>query len=251
MSRILAIAWQTVREAMRAQVLYVLGGSGLLIIAGATLLAPIALGQVRRIVLDLGLTAMSLIGLLVLTLLGTNLVAREIERRTVDVLLVKPIRRADYVLGKYLGLLMTLAVLVAAETVFLLVAVVLVSGTPEPRTFLGGAMVLLELATLAALVLLFASFAGPLVAAFLTVATYVAGHLVSDLFAFATAAGAPALAWAYYALPNLASFDVRPEVVHGLALEPGRLMLAVAHGASYSALALVLAILVFERREFR
>jgi len=251
MSRIFAIAWHTVREAMRAQVLYVLGGSGLLIIAGATLLAPIALGQVKRIVIDLGLTATSLLGLLVLTLLGTNLVAREIERRTVDVLLAKPIRRSDYVLGKYLGLLVTLAVLVAAETGFLLVALVLVTGGLEPRSLLGGGMVFLELATLGAVVILYASFAGPLVAAFLTVATYVAGHLVGDLADFAQAAGAPALAWAYYALPNLASFDVRPEVVHGIPIEIGRLALAAAHGASYAALALLLAVLVFERREFR
>jgi hypothetical protein len=100
-------------------------------------------------------------------------------------------------------------------------------------------------------VVLYASFAGPLVAAFLTVATYVAGHLVADLTDFAAAAGASAMAWAYYALPNLASFDVRPEVVHGLPIESGRLLLTAAHGASYAALVLVLAIMVFERRELR
>jgi hypothetical protein len=100
-------------------------------------------------------------------------------------------------------------------------------------------------------VLLFASFAGPLVAAFLLVATYVAGHLVLDLHEFARAAGLPLLGWCYYALPNLASLDLRPEVVHGLEFAPGRIALAVAHGASYTALALTLAVLVFERREFR
>lgn len=251
MRRIQAIAIHTFREAVRAQVLYVLGGSGVVIMGGAVLLAPIALGQVKRIVLDLGLTSMGLIGLLVLTLLGTTLVAREVERRTIEVLLAKPVSRLEYVLGKYLGLALALGFLVAAETGFLALAVLLSTGTADPRLLLGGAMVLVELLTLAALVLLYGSFAGPLVAAFLTVSTYVAGHLAGDLHDFAVAGGRPFLAGVAYALPNLASFDVRPEVVHGFPIDWGRLVLAVAHAASYAAAAIALAVVVFERREFR
>lgn len=252
MRHIFGIAMHVFREALRAQVLYVLGFCGLAIMGGAALLAPIALGQLRRIVIDLGLMAMSLIGLLVLSFLGTNLTAREIERRTIEVLLAKPIRRAEYVLGNYLGLALALGLFVLAETAFLSLAVFFATGVPDPRPLLGGAMVLLELLTLAAVVVLYGSFAGPLVAAFLTIATYVAGRLVGDLHDFAAATKAPtAVSWIAYALPNLASFDVRPEIVHGFALDPQRLMLAVAHGLSYAACALILAILVFERRELR
>jgi len=251
MKHVLAIANHIFREALRAQVLYVLGASGLAITGGAVLLAPIALGQVKRIVIDLGLMAMSLVGLLLLALLGTHLVARDIERRTIEVLLAKPIRRAEYIMGNYLGLVMALALFVAANTAFLSLAVFLATGEVDLRPLFGGAMVLLELSTLAAIVLLYSSFSGPLVAAFLIAATYVAGHLVGDLHDLAVAAKAPAFAWASYALPNLASFDVRPEVVHGFAVDPGRVLLAVAHGASYAACALTLAVLVFERRELR
>jgi ABC-type transport system involved in multi-copper enzyme maturation permease subunit len=251
MSSILAIARHTFREALRAQVLFVLAGSGLVMVLGATLLAPLALGQVRRIVIDLGLTAMSLVGFLVLVLLGTTLLAREIEGRTVDLLLAKPIRRADYVLGKYLGLAFTVALLVASQAVFMSLTLLLATGEADWRPLIGCGTILVELLMLSGLVLLFGSFAGPLVAAFLLFATYVAGHLVGDLHEFAQAAGLPFLSWCYYALPNLASLDLRPEVVHGFALDPGRIALALAHGGSYTALTLILAVLIFERREFR
>jgi ABC-type transport system involved in multi-copper enzyme maturation permease subunit len=251
MRHILAIAQHVFREALRAQVLYVLGASGLAITGGAVLLAPIALGQVKRIVIDLGLMAMSLVGLLLLTLLATHLVARDVERRTIEVLLAKPIRRSEYVLGNYLGLALALALYVAANTAFLGLAVALATGEIDPRPLLGGGMVLLELLTLAAVAILFTSFCGSLVAAFLLTATYVAGHLAGDLHDFARVAGAPVMAWASYVVPNLASFDLRPEVVHGFALDPGRLLLAVAHGVSYAGCALTLAILVFKRRELR
>jgi hypothetical protein len=160
-------------------------------------------------------------------------------------------RRAEYVIGNYLGLVLALALFVAANAAFLSLAVVLATGEIDLKPLFGAAMVLIELTTLAAIALLYSSFAGPLVAAFLIAATYVAGHLVSDLHDLAVAAHAPAFAWASYALPNLASFDVRPEVVHGFALDPGRLCLAVAHGVSYAACALTMAVLVFERRELR
>lgn len=251
MSGILAIARHTFREAVRAQVLYVLSASGLVMVLGATLLAPLALGQVKRIVIDLGLTSMSLIGFLVLTLLGTTLVAREIERRTVDLLLAKPIRRADYVLGKYLGLASTVALLVLAQAIFLTVALVLATGEADWRPLAGCAMVFVELLMLASLVLLYGSFAGPLVAAFLMMATYAAGHLAGDLYGFAESADLPVLTWCTFILPNLASLDLRAEVVHGAPFDGWRILLALAHGVSYTAFALTVAVLVFGRREFR
>jgi ABC-type transport system involved in multi-copper enzyme maturation permease subunit len=252
MKPIFAIAIHTLREALRAQVLYVIAVSGLLLTGGALLLAPIALGQVDRIVLDLGLTGMSLAGLLVLTLLGTTLLAREMERRTTDVLLSKPIRRLDYMLGKYLGFLMALTLLVAAETGFLFLALKMASpGDVTWRPLLGAGMTLAELAVEAALLLFFASFAGPLVGAFFLISAYVVGHLAPDLIELAGRAQLPILKWIYFAVPNLASLDVRPEVVHGVAIDPSRIALALAHAASYSAASLALAVLVFSRRELR
>jgi len=251
MKPILAIAVHTLREALRAQVLYVIAGSGLLLTGGALLLAPIALGQIDRIVLDLGLSGMSLAGLLVLTLLGTTLLAREMERRTTDVLLSKPIRRLDYLLGKYLGFLLALTLLVVAETGFLFLALEIAAGHVAWRPLLGAGMILAELGVLAALLLFFASFAGPMVGAFFLISTYVVGHLAPDLIEVAERAHLPFLRWIYFAVPNLASLDVRPEVVHGLPLDPGRIALALAHAGSYAAAALALAVLVFNRRELR
>jgi ABC-type transport system involved in multi-copper enzyme maturation permease subunit len=249
--RVLAIAINTFRETVRARVLYVLALAGVLTIGSSALLSPLALGETDRITKDIGLAAIDLLGLLIITLLGTTIVYKEIERRTIVLLLSKPIARYEFVLGKFLGLSCTLAVAVAAEMVCVQLAVVLAGGGLDPRLAGAAGMALVALLTVNAVAMLYASFSGPLVAAFLTGATYVAGRLGGDLFDFAVEHGLPFLAYVFYLLPNLASMDLRAQVVHGIAFDPHQVGLALAHGLSYTLGALLLAVLAFRRREFR
>jgi ABC-type transport system involved in multi-copper enzyme maturation permease subunit len=248
---ILAIALNTFRETVRAQVLYVLIGAGLVTIAVSTVLAPVALGENVRITKDIGLTTIDALGLMIVTFLGTTIVYKEIERRTIMVLLSKPIHRYEFVLGKFVGLSMTLALVVAVETLFLVVAVKLASGGFDPRLLGASAMAFLMLVTINAVAVCYTSFAGPMVAAFLTLATFMAGRLADQLADFATQQGLPALKVFFYLLPNLASMDVRAEVVHGVAFDWPGVALAVLHGLSYTTAALCFAVLMFRGRQFR
>jgi ABC-type transport system involved in multi-copper enzyme maturation permease subunit len=250
-NRILAIALNTFRETIRARVIYVLLLAGLLTIGSATLLSPLALGETTRITKDVGLTAIELLGLLIITLLGTTVVYKEIEKRTVVLLLSKPIRRHEFILGKFLGLSLTLALVVVVETVFVELALLLAGGGFDVRLLAGVGMGLAALTTINAIAMLYASFAGPILAAFLTGATYVAGRLGTDLFAFAAGHDIPVVGYVFYLLPNLSSMDLRSEVVHGFAFDPAHIGLALAHGLSYAAGALILAVVAFRHREFR
>jgi len=251
MNRIIALAINTFREAIRARVLYVLIAVGLVIIGCSTVFAPMTMGEGPRITTDLGLTLIEVLGLLIITLLGTTIIYKEFERRTVMVLLSKPVRRHEFLIGKFLGMTMTLLLMVVVETLFVQAALWIGAGDPDIRIFWGAGMAFAMLTTLNAISTLFSSFAGPMVAAFLTFATFLAGKLIGDLVTFAELQRVAAVRYFYYLLPNLASLDVRAEIVHHMAIEPGRVVLALAHGMSYSAAALILAVLAFRDREFR
>jgi ABC-type transport system involved in multi-copper enzyme maturation permease subunit len=250
-AHVVAIGVNTFREAMRARVLYVLLAAGVLTMSTATLMSPLALGEGVRITKDVGLTTIDVLGLLIITLLGTTIVYKEIEKRTIVVLLSKPIRRFEFVLGKFVGLSLCLLLVVVVETAFLEAAVLLTTGAIDPRLVAGAGMGFMMLITVNAVAVMYSSFAGPLVAAFLTFSTFVAGNLVDQLAGFAAQHDVAALRYVFYALPNLASMDVRAEVVHGFAFDPAGLGLAIAHGLSYAAGALLIAVMAFRNREFR
>ena len=250
-SRVLAIAVNTFRETVRARVLYVLVLAGALTIGAGTLLSPLALGETARITKDVGLAAIDVLGLAIIVLLGTTLVYKEIEKRTIVLLLSKPLRRHEFIAGKFLGLTLTLALAVAVESSFLEAALWLGGAGFDLRVLGAAGRGCLARVPTTARPLPYAGFAGPLVAAFRTAATFGAGRLTGDLLELAALQHAPALQVVFYVLPNLASMDVRPQVVHGLPFDAAQIGLAIAHGMSYSAGALVLAVLAFRHREFR
>ena len=253
MSAIAAIALNTFREAVRDRVLYLILAFALLVIGLSRFLALLTVGSEVKIVKDFGLSAVSIFGLLAAVFVGVSLVFKEIERRTVYTLLAQPVRRWQFICGKYAGLLMVLGASVAATGSAVLIAVALKGESPWP---LMPAIVLafVELAVVAAFAVLFSSFTNPILASVGTVATYVAGHLSwsFDLLKrrMTGDAGRALCDVLHTIVPNLDRLDVKAAVVHGIALPPGYLPSAIAYGALYAASVVVLACLVFERREF-
>ncbi len=251
MSPIGAIATNTFRETIRAKTLYLLLAAGALTVGTATLLSPVALGETVRVTKDIGLATADVLGMLIVGILGTTLVYKEIDRRTIVVILAKPIRRHEFLLGKFFGLALAIAVVVAAQGVFVQGALWLAGSPFDPRIWLGVAMTWMALATITAVAIFFSAIAGPLVAGFLTLCTFVAGRLVGDLADLATQHGLSGLEYVAYVLPNLASMNVRAEIVHGVPFDWPSVALAVVHGVSYSAAVLVIASMAFRTRQFR
>lgn len=262
--RVWAIAGNTFRENIRDRILYNLILFGLIMILSSLILGQLTLGNENKVILDLGLSAISLFGMLIAIFIGIGLVYKELERRTAYALLAKPVRRHELILGKYLGLLITLAVNVAIMTVGLELALAFTGGIGWngflrviPAVF----MVFLSLAVITALALLFSTFSTPALSALFTFFLWIAGHFGGDLVRFGELTESAAVRWLcrvlYYALPNLSNFtivDSRNVIqIAGSfrAIDPFAIAGATLYCVVYCAAIVSLATIVFARREFK
>ncbi|MFN8546934.1 MAG: ABC transporter permease subunit [Candidatus Eisenbacteria bacterium] len=252
MRGILSLAWHTWIEAVRDRVLYLLLFFGLFVFLAAQLLAPLALGEGRRITIDLGLASLSLFGCLLTIFVGHQLIFREIERKTLYFVFARPVRRSAFVLGKYLGLLFTLACTVGAMG-GLLALVLLVRGYAfGVGLFEAIGLVFLELSIVAALAVLLASFTSPILAGLFTLAAYIIGHGSGDLLELLTNAGpqsAGLVKWTSWIVPRLDLYHDAWPVLSLAAYSADQLALAAGYAGMYAAASLVLAAIVLERRE--
>src|SRR5437763_582784 len=192
---ITAIARNAFREAVRDRVLYNLVLFALLLIVGSIFLGELSAGQEAKIIVDLGLGAMLLFGTFIAIFVSTGLVYKEIERRTLYAILSKPVGRGEFLLGKYLGLCLTLAVNVLVMCVGVSLALMYVKRGYDPlalRIWPAVALIYVELMIILAVALLFSSFSSPALSAFLTFAVFVIGHFSADLKTLAAATGTTA-----------------------------------------------------------
>lgn len=252
--RIRVLALNTFREAIRDKVLLTLLVFALLVMGSARIIQPLALGEEVKVIQDMGLSAAALFCVLIAVLVGGRLVYKEVEKHTIYIVLGKPVRRWEFIVGKYVGLLLVLLVSLVVLTAGMY-AVLLLSGVkPSAYLLVAQAMTVCELAIVTAVAMLFSTFVTPIASSVFTFAIYFIGHLSRDLQALA--AQSPSVVvkalslFLYYVLPNLTNFNVRGEVVHNVVLNPEALVLAAVYAAVYSATALLISVLVFSRKEF-
>jgi len=248
-----AIALNTFREAIRDRILYLLLVFALVLIGFSRLLSLLTVGDEEKIIKDLGLSAISLFGVLISVFVGVSLVYKEIERRTILTLLANPVRRWQFVAGKYAGLLLVLGLNVGLMFAALS-ALLWIRGESPSRLLPAVLLIMVELAIVTAFATLFSAYTNPILAALGTLAVYVAGHLSWSLDLLKQRL--PEGVWRqlcdvlHAVLPNLDRLDLKAQVVHGIATPAGYVGAAVAYGASYSVVVLILACAVFERRNF-
>jgi ABC-type transport system involved in multi-copper enzyme maturation permease subunit len=262
------IAVNVFRESVRDKVLYNLVAFAILLMAASYLIGQLTAGQDVKIIKDLGLAATSVFGLFIAIFIGIGLVSKEVEKRSIYSLLAKPINRQQLVIGKYAGLLLTLAVnlaVMAAALYAVLAYMAWISPQGAARAWEGPALdpamlrafVLTfdELAIVTAIALFFSTFSTPLLSAALTFGFFVAGRFSADLRNFDQAVTSPVAAGVarvlYWVLPNLAPFDVRAQVVHGQPVSAGYVALMTGYGALYIGALIVAATVVFSRRDFK
>lgn len=255
MRPVIAIARNTIREALRERIALVAVVFGVAMVLASQVLAPLALGEGKKIVTDFGLAGSSLLATLLAITLGTSLLYKELERRTIYSMMAKPIRRTEFLVGKFLGLWSTGAALLAVTTLMVL-AVLTVAYRDTPWHLTGSlALTMIEIGIVTAFVVFYSSFTTPGLAAFFTVTSLVAGNFAEDLLYFGTHGSVPALeiatTAAYWILPHLTVFNARGLVVHGAAVPPERLLFAASYGVLYMGALLIAASAIFERREFR
>jgi ABC-type transport system involved in multi-copper enzyme maturation permease subunit len=254
LGRIGGIAVNTFRESIRDKVLVTLLVFAVLVMGSSRVIQPLALGEENKIITDLGLSAITLFCVLIAILVGGRIVYREVEKRTIYIMLSKPVRRWEFILGKYAGLMGVLLV-----SLFLMTAafyiILLVVRIPAPvRLLLPVVMTFFELAILTAVAVLFSTFVTPITGAVFTFAVYFVGHLTRDLKLLASMSPSPLVKFVslflYYVLPNLDNFNIRGEVVSNAVLDPGALSLSVVYAIVYTATLLLVSVAIFNRKEF-
>ncbi len=255
LARIAAVAGNTVREAVRNRVLYVLLFFAVGLISLGVLLSTLSYVEQERILQDVGLAAIRAFGVAIAIFVGVGLLHKEVDRRTIHTILSKPVSRGEFLLGKYAGLVATLWLLVLVMAAAF-VAVSVATGAPLGAGHAAAiSLIAAELSLMVAIATLFSAFTTPLLASLFSCGLFLAGHLSRDLRALGAQSDLPAMrdatALLYRVLPDLQGFNLTIHAVHGLPIVASDVWLPLAYGLGYTGLLLLLAVTIFERRDFR
>jgi Cu-processing system permease protein len=253
MTAVWTIAVNTIRELVRGKLLYNLLLFAVLFVAGSLLVAQLTIGNWVRIILDMGLGALEVAGVLMAIVIGVGIVAGELQRKTILPTLAKPVPRWTFCVGRYAGLVLLLTVN-AAVILAVLRIVLWLAGYPLRATTLEAVGLLcVEFAVLAAVAILFASFSTPILAGSYAFAVFFIGHLLPDLRLFAdkshSAIGKNLARGFYLLLPDLELLNLKSHASNELSVATTYVWNAAGYGLAYSAVVLALAILIFSRRD--
>lgn len=255
MSAFGAMVWNGFREARRNRVTVVVGAFAAVVLLSSTLVTEVTVATFDRVLTDFGLGMMSLILVFLTIFLSSGLLSREIERRTIFLVVSKPVSRSQFLLARLAGNMLTLAVLMAAMMLIFISQMALFMVSVNTTQILAVVGLWFELLVLTSAGILFSSFAGPAVSAIATTGIYFAGHLANDLFDIARRLDdgpvktvATAL---YYLLPNLERMNFRPQATYALPVDASTFFSGIGYGLGWAALFTAAAIFIFERRDFR
>lgn len=256
MSKLLSIALNTFRESVRDRILYNLVFFVLLITAAAVLLGELTAGNEARVIVNLGLSVVLLFGAFIAIFVGVGLVSKEIEKRTVYAIFAKPVSRHEFIVGKYLGLCLTLLLNVFIMAIGITLALLYVGnsaliGSVWAAVFL----IYLELIILTAIAILFSSFSSPILSALLTFLVFIIGHFNAALKELAESLGSQAtkifFSALYYFFPNLSFFSFSTNASHGQMPAGSYLLSAALYCLIYVVILLTASIVIFSRRNFK
>jgi ABC-type transport system involved in multi-copper enzyme maturation permease subunit len=256
-ARILHIASNTFREAVRDRVLYNLIAFALLLSGAAILVGQISIDIEKLVVINLGLTAVSLFGVVIAIFIGIGLVSKEIDKRTLYTVLSRPVRRWEFIVGKFFGLAGTLVVNTFLMVIGVFGALLYVAHhyqRPDAWILVALYFIVLQFLIICALALLFSSFSSPLLSAVFAFSLFVIGSFAEDLRGFAAMAHGLSR-WlatgAVYLVPNFSALNVISSVAHEQPVAGHLIFYNTAYALAYAAMALSGAVLIFEHRDLK
>lgn len=253
--KIYAIAINTFKEVIRDKIFYSLVFFALLLLGASVLLSTLTVGEQTKIIEDLSLSGINIFGVIIAVFVGIGLVSKELEKKTIYTIISKPIRRYEFLVGKFLGLALTLLVYIAVMSLFFLLILLAYSHVWAGSLLMAVLLIYMELLVVTAAAVLFSTFSTPTLSATYTLAIYVIGHLTGDLKGLAAKTGETAaktvLEIAYYVLPNLENFNIKGRVVHAVPVSWEYMCMACLYGLLYVAGLMMLSVIVFQRRNFK
>ncbi len=261
--KVLTIAGNTFKEAIRDRILYNLLFFALLMIAVSLLLATLTVGEQSKIIIDVGLASINIFGVLIAIFLGIGLIIKEIEKKTIYNILSKPVPRYQFIIGKYLGLLITIMVniiIMGAGLYLILIINELRWGHDIFNVNLdiwkAIYLIFIELMVVTAIALMFSTFSSSsTLSAIFTIAAYIIGHLTEELRLIGNKLPdsfmKSTISFFYYFLPDLDNFNIKGKVVHGIYVSASYISLITLYGLLYISVVLLLSGVIFQRRDFK
>ncbi|MFN8670480.1 MAG: ABC transporter permease [Candidatus Sericytochromatia bacterium] len=252
---ILSIAKNTFKEAIRDKILYIIILFSIFMIASSVLLSNLSIGQNQKMIVDIGLATINLFGVLITLFVGTSLLNKEIEKKTIYLLLTKPLRRSDFILGKHLGLSYTLFIITSIMSLCFYGILFFQNMTLNLSYLQVIALGYVELLLLMAFAIFFSTFASPVMSAMYTLGIYLTGHFTQDILNIGKLSQNETFMqvtqYIYYILPDLEKLNLKNIAIYmtdnsiNEVFAPG-----LMYGATYTIFVLIAAIFVFEFKEF-
>jgi ABC-type transport system involved in multi-copper enzyme maturation permease subunit len=270
MKRVLALTVLTFREGIRSRSLFGIAIFSLFILGLNVAVAGFFMRDIGKVTVDMNLSALTFAGLLLVLFIGVNLIAKDIDKKTIHLVLSKPISRVEYLWGKFLGILffvtasLLVLLLLSCGTIFLLLHLYpeYFLGFSWQVFFLASFFILVKMAVLCSIVVFFSSLTtSSFVTLIFSICSYIVGVTIEEVvFYLRTQFAVEDLALSEplrkliettaYVIPNFAVFDFKLEAAHGLAVDLSRVGIAFGYGAAYITVILLLASFIFQRREF-
>lgn len=255
--KIWTIARNVFLEVIRDRILYVIGVFAIIMVMAHTLLPEVSAGTEDKLIIDTGLATINILSLFVVVFVGTSLINKEIEKKTVLVLIAKPVSRAEFVLGKHFGLSLVMAVLISSLTVMML-GLLSMSGISYrlDLMLLATFFMFLEMLLLIAAAMMFGVITNTTLATLMTLAIFTVGHQTRNILALDKIAESESFRRVaeglFLILPDLERLNLKNEIANGFVSPPsgGNLLENAAYGLIYAALLLTVTVTVFESRQF-
>jgi ABC-type transport system involved in multi-copper enzyme maturation permease subunit len=250
-----AIAINTFKEAARNKIFYMLIVFGIVFALSSRLAGLLTLGDVSKVLKNVGLASINFFSVLIAIFTGTNLIYKEIDKKTIYNIISKPITRSNFIIGKFLGLAYTLLVALVSMAAVFFLFLFISTGEFDWRILIYFGLLYLELLIITTISLVFSSFSTPILSSIFTVIVYLMGHVLWTFNEFKYKLVEPVsriIAHAfYYMLPNLEKFNLRDQIVINMEIDMNTVFISIIYGIFYIVALLILAILIFNRREFK
>lgn len=269
MKPLLALAVITFKEGIRSRAMYGISIFALLLMIANVLLSSMMMQEVGKVAVDMALSTVSFVGLLLVFFVGINLVAKDLERKTIYMVLARPLSRSQYIWGKFMGIVALIIISVVIISLFAVASIIILKFSyPMFFTRFSWLMLLLSLSfttmsliIVSAMSFLFASFSSTsFISLVLTIVSYLIGSSINGVKALLEIPhdigerSSPIILYgvkiAYYIFPNLSLFDIKTQAAHGLEIPVSYIFWTFSYGIVYTGIIITLACFIFKKREF-
>lgn len=252
MKNILVIAKNTFKETIRDRILYGILSFALLFLISTTMFGSISLGEDVKVIKDLGLAGIYIFSLIIAIFLGTSLIYKELEKRTLYIIFSKPVSPFQFILGKFFGLWISIILNILLMTAFYLAVILIKGGGFDYVSLFAVLLMIFELSIFISLTIVFSTITTPLAGAIYSIIVLYIGHsigLLNSVIAKSNSFVKYLLLVVYYVFPNLEKFNLRNDVVYNSLPNSAGIIYPIIYSILFTSVLLFLAISALKKQD--